>query len=265
LDVSDFFEPPPPAPPEPEPPPTPPWFGAPRGMLPGVVAAELVLARTGEVAVCITRLAAYTTGFEFEIRTLAAPGGRDLDLDPMLFGPHRHRLRRPGSGQALPDEMLRFGVQFADGGKATNTGGFHLARIRRQVPSCTGAVVAAGEATGVRANGCGRCRHPDRSRSSADGQPRGFLSRARRLTLRSSLTPLHAHGPFSPMIAGRVDRAVGVRPRLRARRDRARPAPRSRRPHSLGLIGRPESRQSNRELESAAEAKAIIRSPSART
>jgi len=123
--MSEFFEPPPPAPPEPEPPPTPPWFSAPRGMLPGVIPAELLLARTDEVAVCVTRLAAYTTGFEFEIRTLAAPGRRDLDLDPMLFGPHRHRLRRPGSAEAMPDQMLRFGVQFADGRKATNTGGFH--------------------------------------------------------------------------------------------------------------------------------------------
>lgn len=80
--VSEFFEPPPPAPSQPESPPTPPWFGAPRGMLPGVVAAELVLARTDEVAVCVTRLAAYTTGFEFEIRTLAAPGAVTLTSNP---------------------------------------------------------------------------------------------------------------------------------------------------------------------------------------
>jgi hypothetical protein len=125
LAVSDFFQPPPPAAPEPEPPPTPPWFAAPRGVLPGVVALELMLARTDEVAVCVSRVAAYTTGFEFEIRTLAAPGRRDLDLDPMLFGPHRHRPHRAGVADGLPDELLRFGVQFADGSKATNTGGFH--------------------------------------------------------------------------------------------------------------------------------------------
>lgn len=94
-------------------------------MLPGVVAVELVIARTDEVAVCVSRLAAYTTGFEFELRTLAAPRRHDLELDPMLFGPHRHRLRKPGGQDALAEEMLRFGVQFADGGKATNTGGFH--------------------------------------------------------------------------------------------------------------------------------------------
>ena len=43
----------------------------------------------------------------------------------MLFGPQRHHARRVGVGEGLPDEMLRFGVQFADGGKATNTGGLH--------------------------------------------------------------------------------------------------------------------------------------------
>jgi len=123
--VSDFFQPPPPAEPEPEPPPTPPWFAAPRGMLPGVVALELVLARSDEVAVCVSRLAAYPTGFEFEIRTLAVPGRQDLELDPMLFGPHRHRAHGVGDAEGLPDEMLRFGVQFADGSKATNTAGFH--------------------------------------------------------------------------------------------------------------------------------------------
>jgi hypothetical protein len=43
------------------------------------------------------------------------------DLDPLLFGPPR---RRPGvQSQQLPPEVLRFGVQFADGSKATNVGG----------------------------------------------------------------------------------------------------------------------------------------------
>jgi hypothetical protein len=124
----DFFEPPPrPEPePEPEPAPMPPWVSAPGGMLPGVVALELVIARTQQVAVCVTRLGAYPTGFEFDLRTITPPSQRDLELDPLLFGPHRHRLRRAAGEQVLPDDMLRFGVQFSDGGRATNTGGgFH--------------------------------------------------------------------------------------------------------------------------------------------
>jgi hypothetical protein len=65
-------------------------------------------------------VAAYPSGFAFEVLTMAArAGGEEELLDPLLFGHHRHRMR---AGQAgLPPEMLRMGVQFADGGKATNT------------------------------------------------------------------------------------------------------------------------------------------------
>jgi hypothetical protein len=121
--VSDFFafEPPPPVP-EPAVHRQPPWLGAPNGTLPGVVALELVLARTDRYAVCVSRLGAYPTGFEFDLLSLAAPGDPDSEeLDPMLFGPGRHRSRvRRGQ---LDDEFLRIGVQFADGRKATNVPG----------------------------------------------------------------------------------------------------------------------------------------------
>jgi hypothetical protein len=116
--VSDFFEFPEP---EPEPKAThrraaPPWMSAPRGSLPGVIAAELVLARNERVAVAVTGLGAYPVGFEFDLVVLASDPDED-ELDPMIFGP----VRRPGRRNA--DErrdMLRFGIQFADGTKATN-------------------------------------------------------------------------------------------------------------------------------------------------
>lgn len=118
--MSEFFEPPPDPPERPEP--TryrmPPWIAAPRGTLPGVVALERVIAQTEKVAVCVTRLAAYPTGFEFDIVTIAAPGVEDVD--PMLFE-HHHRLRT--GKRDIPPELLRFGVRFADGAKATNTSG----------------------------------------------------------------------------------------------------------------------------------------------
>lgn len=120
--MSDFFQPPPkPDVPEPQRYRMPPWFGAPRGTLPGIVAFERVLARTDKVAVCVTRLAAYTTGFEFDIVTMSAEDQDDLDP---LMSHHHHRLQR-GATDEIPPEILRFGVQFADGSKATNTGGFH--------------------------------------------------------------------------------------------------------------------------------------------
>jgi hypothetical protein len=89
-------------------------------VLPGVVAIELVVAQSEQAAVCVSRLAGYPTGFEFELRTMVAPGA-DPALDPMLFGPHRMRARQ-AAGHDRADQELRFGVQFSDGGKATNTG-----------------------------------------------------------------------------------------------------------------------------------------------
>jgi hypothetical protein len=115
--LSNFFEPPPsPNVQEPLRYRMPPWFAAPSGTLPGVVAVERVLARTARVAVCVTRLAVYPAGFELELVTMSA------DLDPMMF--HRLGGMHRAAGDDIPPEMLRLGVQFADGSKATNTAGF---------------------------------------------------------------------------------------------------------------------------------------------
>lgn len=103
----------------------PPWVHAPSGVLPGSVPLDLVLVRTDHVAVCLTRLAAYPEGFELDLITMASIDREDLD--PHLFG-------RPGmrgralrgdleAGAGIPPEMLRFGIEFADGTKATNTAG----------------------------------------------------------------------------------------------------------------------------------------------
>ncbi len=118
--VNDFFEPPPPLL-EPKVYREPRWVGPTRGTLAGFVAIGLVLARTDKVAVCLSHIAAYPAGFEFEILTIAAPG---LDAgqvpDPMMHGLGSRRGGDPG----LPTAMFRIGVQFADGAKATNTSGF---------------------------------------------------------------------------------------------------------------------------------------------
>ncbi len=122
LGLNDFFEPPPP-PPRREPVRSPrPWIGAPRGTLPGVVALELVLAENDRFAVCISHLAVYPTGFAFEAFAFAAPVQDERELpDPLMLGPARDR---PLGSRGLPDQLLRFGVQFSDGRKATNTGDF---------------------------------------------------------------------------------------------------------------------------------------------
>jgi hypothetical protein len=106
-----FFEPPEPPPEAPLTPPQPPWAGPPDDELGAPVAVRLVLARTGEVAIAITELVAFTNGFEVLLSTRR----REQRQGP---------ARRPygGGPMAGPDDpaALRFGVQFADGRKATS-------------------------------------------------------------------------------------------------------------------------------------------------
>jgi hypothetical protein len=52
-----------------------------------VVALERVLVRTDKVAICLTRLAAYPTGFEFDIVTMSAD-------DCRIRRPQQDRRRR---------------------------------------------------------------------------------------------------------------------------------------------------------------------------
>lgn len=89
---------------------------------------ELILARTAQVAVCVTRLGAYVSGFELDLVTMASDDAEELD--PLFFEGRRMRgRRRQVAANEIPDEMLRFGVEFADGRKATNTADQPLANL----------------------------------------------------------------------------------------------------------------------------------------
>lgn len=131
----NFFEPPPP-PPEPEhtervPPP---WFGPPDNVLGGFVAEQLILARTEDSVLLVDHLRAYPTGFEhvLQIRRRRSEG-----LDPEAFhvlrSLHLHH-RDGGDPNQIPPEVLRFGIQFSDGSKATNLGG-HWASNEDEEPA----------------------------------------------------------------------------------------------------------------------------------
>jgi hypothetical protein len=82
--------------------------------LPGIVGLELVLARTPTVAVCVSLVGAHASGFELDVLVLSDPGA-DEDVDPFFM----QRRRGP---RDTDEGSLRFGVQFADGRKATNIG-----------------------------------------------------------------------------------------------------------------------------------------------
>jgi hypothetical protein len=108
------FFPPSPEPGEPEvEPPDPPWFGPPRNELGIAVPERVVIARTDAIAIALTDLIAYSTGVRFEL-TLRAK-------DEHTLGP-RLLFALGGMGAAAGDDMLRFGVAFADGRKATDIG-----------------------------------------------------------------------------------------------------------------------------------------------
>ena len=95
------------------------WFGPPRGTLPAALPSERVLASNARVAVCLSGMSVYPTGFEIDLLVLAA---EDVGADMHdIF----HRVRRRTESEEIPPDLLRFGVQFADGSKTTNLSGFH--------------------------------------------------------------------------------------------------------------------------------------------
>ncbi len=108
--MSDFFEPPPPPPKPPRVHRQPEWFGPPDNVVGVVVPTDLTLARTDELALVLRSVAAYPTGARFEIPLLL----REPVSDPLGFLPFHPRRDR------LDNDVLRIGVQYADGGKATN-------------------------------------------------------------------------------------------------------------------------------------------------
>ena len=115
--MSDFFEAPP-APPEPEreyhPPP---WLAPPANVLGCLVPLQLMLARTDTVAVAVAGVTAYPAGLELTVSVRRRGKGRTA-LEEPPFGFHR------APRGEIPAEVLRFGVQFADGRRATSLGGF---------------------------------------------------------------------------------------------------------------------------------------------
>ncbi|HET7647740.1 MAG TPA: hypothetical protein VFK17_04165 [Gaiellaceae bacterium] len=106
-----FFEPPPP-PPEPPPgPPPPEWAGPPDNVVPASFPLDLVVARTDDLALFVHSGRAYRRGFEFSLG-LRARGTRARLDDPLMSW-------RAGRGGGFDDAVLRFGIAFADGRKAT--------------------------------------------------------------------------------------------------------------------------------------------------
>lgn len=113
--AEDFFEAPPPLPPPGEPPGPKPWE-QPDDVLGQDVHLEPVIARTPNIAIVVSRLTAYPTGFAFVLSVRSKPG-HEMPVDGLLRWRRRHGRRRPNK---LPNDLFRFGIEFADGSQVTN-------------------------------------------------------------------------------------------------------------------------------------------------
>jgi hypothetical protein len=112
----------------PQPPPEPrqrlrrPAWERPGTVIPGSVPAELILARTDEVAVAVGSVRAYPNGFEFTVHVRARRADDAVgDFDP---------FERLGYGRErrAPHDALRLGVLYADGRRTATTAGHPLKR-----------------------------------------------------------------------------------------------------------------------------------------
>jgi hypothetical protein len=90
----------------------------PAAWIAGVVPMELVIARSDQAAVVVSRVSAYPDGFELTVssylhRSVKRTRRRRVH-HPMMW----HDMGEPG--EPLPDELLRFGLEWPDGGRVTN-------------------------------------------------------------------------------------------------------------------------------------------------
>jgi hypothetical protein len=95
--------------------PRPPWVAPPSDELPAALTKPIVLVRTEHTLVALTEVLVYSVGVEFtltgRIRMAEVPDRWPLSM---------FRASYPMSSGPLPDDLLRFGFQLADGFKLTN-------------------------------------------------------------------------------------------------------------------------------------------------
>jgi hypothetical protein len=116
-----FFEPPPigPEPAEPDRPEVPPWSLPPELELGAVVAVERIVARSENVVIVLPTIRAFGSGCMFNVEVVSRQGTLSADAwwDLMMSGPINPLPSRAGG--PLPDKLLRLGVRYASGAKAT--------------------------------------------------------------------------------------------------------------------------------------------------
>jgi hypothetical protein len=110
-----FFKPPPPQPPSGPRQPVLHEWDEPEDSLGREAPLQFVIARSHAAIVAVRRITAYHNGFAFEVSVRLLPG-HELTDPSDFFGVRA--LRRTHDG--LPDELFRFGLEFADGSTVTS-------------------------------------------------------------------------------------------------------------------------------------------------
>jgi hypothetical protein len=112
------------------------WYAPPADEMGGVVVSGLVLARTPNIAVTLPTIQAFEIGCLMNVDIVMRPHTLSADdFQALQLSVYPHMVARVGAGR-LPDDLLRFGVRFADGTKATTVGQrFDIDRIPQDPPS----------------------------------------------------------------------------------------------------------------------------------
>ncbi|PRY34294.1 hypothetical protein [Umezawaea tangerina] len=121
-----FFEPDPDAQhtEPPEPPPIPPWLSPPAEEIGVTVPLQLVVARSDNVVVLLDSVKVYSTGCLLLTEVVTRRGDLSLnDWWELRSSGHTTMINGTSEAGGLPDKVLRFGVRFPDGTKATTVRG----------------------------------------------------------------------------------------------------------------------------------------------
>jgi hypothetical protein len=107
-----------------------PWSGPPPLETGAVLAVERMVARSANVVMRVPVIRSFRTGCMIDVEVVSRQGTlSDDDWWDLHLSVHRGLFVSPGGNQ-LPDKLLRLGVRYADGTKATT-----IEQHRRQTPA----------------------------------------------------------------------------------------------------------------------------------
>ncbi|MER5643692.1 hypothetical protein [Streptosporangium sp. NPDC002524] len=111
------------------------WYAPPAGEMGATMISDLVLARTPNVAITLPTIQAFGTGCLLNVNIVMRQHTLSPDdFQALQLSVYPHMVAGVGAGR-LPDNLLRLGVRFADGTKATTVGQrFDMAGLPQDPP-----------------------------------------------------------------------------------------------------------------------------------